>query len=158
VKADASRISPTDEKALAQHFGQLRRGDYLALQAFIMPTQARTQVVQRARAALRDATSAATTFGYGPRFLHSTGQLHKGGPNTGVFVQLVGTEGGSVAIPGAPFDFGTLIAAQSLGDLQSLRDHGRRVISIDLGDDIDAGLAAFAKTVDKIAPHLAPAS
>jgi len=158
VKADPSRIAPTDEKALADHVGQLRRGDYLALQAFIMPTQARTQVAQRARAALRDATNAATTFGYGPRFLHSTGQLHKGGPNTGVFVQLVGTEGGSVAIPGAPFDFGTLIAAQSLGDLQSLKAHGRRVLSIDLGDDIDAGLATFAKTVDKIAPHLAPAS
>lgn len=158
VKPDPSRVAPTDEKSLASHLGLLRRGDYIALQAFVDPVPARTQVMQRVRAALRDATQAATTFGYGPRFLHSTGQLHKGGPNTGLFIQLVGTEGGTLAIPGAPFDFGTLIAAQSLGDLESLRNHGRRIISIDLGDDIDGGLAAFAKTIDAIVPHLAPST
>ena len=156
VKPDPSRVAPNDEKALASHLGLLRRDDYIALQAFVAPAPARTRIMQRVRAALRDATRAATTFGYGPRFLHSTGQLHKGGPNTGLFVQLVGMEGGTLAIPGAPFDFGTLIAAQALGDLQSLRDHGRRVISIDLGDDVDGGLEAFAKTVDAIAPRLAP--
>jgi len=158
VKSDPSRLSPADERALEAHLGQLRREDYIALQAFVNPVPARTHVMRRVRSVLRDATRAATTFGYGPRFLHSTGQLHKGGPNTGVFVQLVGAEGGDLAIPGAAFDFGTLIAAQGLGDLQSLRDHGRRIISIDLGDDVDAGLAAFAKTVDKVAPNLAPAS
>lgn len=156
VKPDPSRIGPSDSKALAEHLGLLRHGDYIALQAFVKPAAPRTQVMHRVRAALRDATYVATTFGYGPRFLHSTGQLHKGGPNTGLFIQLVGREGGAVAIPGAPFDFATLIAAQALGDLQSLRSHGRRVISVDLGDDVDAGLAAFARSIDAIAPHVAP--
>jgi glucose-6-phosphate isomerase len=156
VTADPSSVRPDDRQALAKHFSTLRRGDYIALQAFVHPTHARTRVLQRARAALRDATLAATTLGYGPRFLHSTGQLHKGGPNTGVFVQFAGREGAGQPIPGEQFDFGTLIAAQALGDLKSLRDHGRRVISIDLGDDIDGGLATFARTVDAIAPHLAP--
>ena len=157
VKADPSRIAPADEKALAAHLSLLRHGDYIALQAFVKPAVSRTRTMHGVRASLRDATRAATTFGYGPRFLHSTGQLHKGGPNTGLFIQLVGAEGETLAIPGAAFDFGTLIAAQALGDLESLRNHGRRVISIDLGDDVDAGLAAFAKSIDAIAPHLAPA-
>ena len=156
VKADPASLLPADEKALAAHFAQVRRGDYIALQAFVHPTPARTHALQHARQTLRDATRAATTLGYGPRFLHSTGQLHKGGPNTGLYVQLVGREGGALQIPGEPFDFGTLIAAQALGDLQSLRDHGRRVISVDLGDDVDVGLAAFARTIDRLAPHLAP--
>jgi glucose-6-phosphate isomerase len=154
VKPDSSAVKPDDEKALAAHLALVRRADYIALQAFVRPSRHRTHVLQRARAALRDATRAATTLGYGPRFLHSTGQLHKGGPNTGVFVQFVGREGPPLAIPGEPFDFGTLIAAQGLGDLQSLHDHGRRVLSIDLGDDIDSGLEAFAQTVERIAPGL----
>ncbi len=147
VKADDAALRPDDVDALRAQREAARPGDYIALQAFVNPTDGRTAVLQQARAALRDATRCATTFGYGPRFLHSTGQLHKGGPSTGVFVQLVGREGGMIAIPGAPFDFGTLIAAQALGDLQSLRDHGRRVVSVDLGDDVDAGLATFARTV-----------
>jgi glucose-6-phosphate isomerase len=156
VKPDPGAATPADTKTLAGHLATLRRGDYIALAAFVHPTAARTRTLSRARAALRDATHAATTLGYGPRFLHSTGQLHKGGPNTGVFIQFVGRDGTGPPIPGEPFDFATLIAAQALGDLKSLRDHGRRVISIDLGDDVDDGLAAFARSVDEIAPHLAP--
>ena len=156
VKPDPAAVKPDDRTKLSEHLGLLRRGDYIALQAFVHATPARTRVLQGARKALRDATHAATTLGYGPRFLHSTGQLHKGGPNTGVFVQFAGREGTGPAIPGEPFDFSTLIAAQALGDLQSLRDHGRRVLSVDLGDDVDGGLAAFARAVDEIAPHLAP--
>jgi transaldolase/glucose-6-phosphate isomerase len=154
VKPNASAVKPDDDKAFAAHFALAGRADYIALQAFVRPSRHRTHVLQRARAALRDATRAATTLGYGPRFLHSTGQLHKGGPNTGVFVQFVGREGPPLAIPGEPFDFGTLIAAQGLGDLQSLHDHGRRVLSVDLGDDIDSGLEAFAQSVERIAPGL----
>lgn len=141
---------PDDVDAIAAHFRLLRPGDYIALQAFLNPTTERTNALQAVRATLRDANRAATTLGLGPRFLHSTGQLHKGGPNTGLFVQFTGREGGTVAIPNEPFDFGTLIAAQALGDMQSLRNHARRAISIDLGDDIDGGLAAFAGTVAKI--------
>ena len=76
------------------------------------------------RAAIRTATGAATTFGYGPRFLHSTGQLHKGGPPTGRFLQLVADPQRDAEIPGAGYSFGTLIAAQAAGDLQTLRAHG----------------------------------
>jgi hypothetical protein len=146
---------PDDEQAIGAHLAAVEHGDYVALLAFCRSTTRRTEVLQGIRSSVRAATRSATTLGYGPRFLHSTGQLHKGGPNTGVFVQLVGREGGSLPIPGQPFDFGTLIAAQGLGDLESLRDHGRRVLSIDLGDDIDRGLATFALTVEKIAPLLA---
>ena len=156
VKPDQSAVLPDDRKAIGAHLASVRRADYIALQAFVHETQARTRALQRARKALRDAMRSATTLGYGPRFLHSTGQLHKGGPNTGVFIQIVGREGTGPAIPGETFDFGTLIAAQGLGDLKSLRDHGRRVLSIDLGDDIDGGLATFADTIDALAPHLAP--
>ncbi len=76
------------------------------------------------RETIRAASGAATTFGYGPRFLHSTGQLHKGGPPTGRFLQLVNEPSRDAEIPGAGYSFGTLIAAQSAGDLQTLRDHG----------------------------------
>jgi transaldolase / glucose-6-phosphate isomerase len=146
----SSATAAGDAAAIANHVSTARQGDYIALQAFVRETSDRTTQLQRARAHLRDVTRNATTLGYGPRFLHSTGQLHKGGPNTGVFIQLVGREGQPLAIPGEPFDFATLIAAQGLGDLQSLRDHGRRVLSVDLGDDVDAGLAAFARSVEKL--------
>ena len=143
-------VAAGDAATIADHVRTARQGDYIALQAFVRETSERTSELQRARARLRDVTGNATTLGYGPRFLHSTGQLHKGGPNTGVVIQLVGREGTPLAIPGEPFDFATLIAAQGLGDLQSLRDHGRRVLSVDLGDDIDAGLAAFARSVETL--------
>jgi transaldolase/glucose-6-phosphate isomerase len=151
VRADASAIRPDDAAALSAHVATVRPGDYIALQAFVNPTAARTSALDRARRVLRDATKSATTLGYGPRFLHSTGQLHKGGPNTGVYVQLVGREGGDIAIPGQPFGFATFIAAQGLGDLQSLRDHGRRAISVDLGDDVEGGIATFVQTIENIA-------
>jgi glucose-6-phosphate isomerase len=150
VSNDPGAVRPDDSAAIAAHLGTAKAGDYIALQAFVAPSASRTQTLQRARTALRDATRAATTLGYGPRYLHSTGQLHKGGPNTGVFIQFVGRDGPALAIPGQTFDFSTFIAAQGLGDLKSLRDHGRRVISVDLGDDVDGGLATFARTVASI--------
>ncbi|HEY6359334.1 MAG TPA: hypothetical protein VIX35_13925, partial [Vicinamibacterales bacterium] len=103
-------------------------------------------------------TKAATTFGYGPRFLHSTGQLHKGGPNTGLFIQLVARPKRKLPIPGQRFDFGTLVAAQAAGDYQSLLQHGRRVLPIDLGSDIETGLATLRRTIAKIAGALSPAA
>jgi hypothetical protein len=89
---------------------------------------------------LRDRLKVATTVGFGPRFLHSTGQLHKGGPNTGVFIQIVEPPDEDAPIPGEPYTFGRLIAAQALGDLQSLRAHGRRVGRVRLAE-----LDAFAE-------------
>jgi hypothetical protein len=96
------------------------------------------------RARLRDALRVATTFGYGPRYLHSTGQLHKGGPAAGAFIQIVDPDPPDLAIPGERYGFGTLFAAQSLGDLQALRGRGRpvaRVTADELEAAVDAAIA-----------------
>ena len=89
---------------------------------------------------LRDVTHCATTVGNGPRFLHSTGQLHKGGPNTGVFFQIIANDAVDFAIPGEDYTFSILKQAQALGDFRALVKRGRRVIGIDLGDNTLAGL------------------
>jgi glucose-6-phosphate isomerase len=113
---------------------RVRPGDYLAIQAYLPRNQATERRLHEARMRLRDRLKVATTVGFGPRFLHSTGQLHKGGPNTGVFLQVVEPPSEDVPIPGQPYSFGKLIAAQALGDLQSLRAHGRRVARVGLAD------------------------
>jgi transaldolase/glucose-6-phosphate isomerase len=151
-------VAPGDEGALRDLLRQCKTGDYIALMAFIDETPARDEMFDDIRATLRDATRAATTFGYGPRFLHSTGQLHKGGPNTGLFIQLVSRSTEDLPIPGQRFGFSMLINAQAAGDYQSLLQHGRRVLSIDLGSDIDAGLAALRRAIAKIAAALSPAA
>jgi glucose-6-phosphate isomerase len=114
--------------------GQVRPGDYLAIQAYLPRNEDTERRLHQARMRLRDSLRVATTVGFGPRFLHSTGQLHKGGPDTGVFVQVVEPPAEDVPIPGQPFSFGRLIAAQALGDLQSLRAHRRRVARVRLAD------------------------
>ena len=116
-------IEPTP---LGDLLDQVRPGDYLALQAFVDPAGPAVAAIEAARAALRDRLGVATTVGLGPRFLHSTGQLHKGGPDTGVFVQVVGDDLGDVAIPGAGYGFSTLKHAQADGDLLTLHDRKRR--------------------------------
>jgi hypothetical protein len=113
---------------------QVRVGDYLAIQAYLPRNQDTERRLHHARMRLRDRLSVATSVGFGPRYLHSTGQLHKGGPNTGVFVQVVEPPAEDAPIPGQPYSFGTLIAAQALGDLQSLRARGRRVARVRLED------------------------
>jgi transaldolase/glucose-6-phosphate isomerase len=152
-KMEAQGCAPDDEAAISDLLGSLKAGEYFDIAAFIEPTPSRDELLQGLRVAVRASTKAATTLGYGPRFLHSTGQLHKGGPNTGVFLQLVGKDKVSVSIPGQPFDFGTLKNAQALGDFQSLRSHGRRVLRVNLGD-VDAGLAVLGATVARVAPRL----
>lgn len=133
-------------EALRGFLAGVRPGDYLALQGYFAATPEHEAALQRLRLALRDRLRVATTLGYGPRFLHSTGQLHKGGANNGVFIQFVapGADGGDLPIPGQTYGFGTLKAAQALGDLQSLATHGRRAIRIDLGGDIAGGLRKVA--------------
>jgi hypothetical protein len=111
---------------------EVRPGDYVAITAYIQRDAKNEEALRRVRTRLRDQYGVATTVGFGPRFLHSTGQLHKGGPNTGVFIQVVSDEGADLEIPGKPYTFGTLKAAQALGDLESLRAHGRRVARVRL--------------------------
>ncbi|CAN5181564.1 hypothetical protein BH20ACT24_BH20ACT24_14100 [soil metagenome] len=114
----------------------VRPGDYLAIQAYLPRSAANEAMLQGIRSRLRDRLRVATTVGFGPRFLHSTGQLHKGGPDTGVFVQVVEPPAEDVAVPGERYSFGDLIAAQAAGDLAALRSRGRRVTRVrpaDLG-------------------------
>jgi hypothetical protein len=99
------------------------------------------------RSTIRARTGAATTFGYGPRFLHSTGQLHKGGPATGRFLQLVNAPDRDLEIPGAGYSFGTLIAAQSAGDLETLRAHGLAAERVTLEGDPAAAVRALTKRI-----------
>jgi transaldolase/glucose-6-phosphate isomerase len=110
----------------------LKDGDYLGLLAYLGPDPSLADELQRFRMALRDVTRNATMSGYGPRYLHSTGQLHKGGPNTGVFVLITGTPAEDVAIPGQAFSFSTLELAQAVGDFQSLEATGRRALHVHL--------------------------
>ncbi len=125
-------------------FGSLAQpGDYIAFLPYFMMTDARTKVLQDRRMQLRDKLKVATTLLNGPRYLHSTGQLHKGGPATGLYIILTGDESKDLAIPGEQYGFQVLHQAQSLGDYRSLDDKGRRVIRINLGTDIDKGLAAI---------------
>ncbi len=98
--------------------------------------------------AIRNALRVATTPGFGPRFLHSTGQLHKGGPNTGLLLQITATDSQDLPIPGEPYSFSVLKQAQALGDLQSLQNKGRRVLRVDLGKDVKAGLDRLLKALE----------
>jgi len=128
-----SNKKPTSvSKGLAAHLAQAMPGDYLALQAYLTPTPEAWRILREIRVALRDRLRIATTVAWGPRYLHSTGQLHKGGPTSGLFIQITGEDREDVAIPGAGYGFSTLKAAQALGDLQSLRDGARRVIRLHL--------------------------
>ena len=110
----------------------LEPGDYFSLLAYLGPARELAEELRGLRRAVRDRTRAATMFGYGPRYLHSTGQLHKGGPNSGVFVLISATPDQDVAIPGQPFSFGTLELAQALGDFASLDAAGRRALHVHL--------------------------
>lgn len=123
--------------------GTVRPGDYVALLAYLHATPPVERRLEALRHACRDATRAATTLGIGPRFLHSTGQLHKGGPATGVFVQLVAGEGRDVPIPGERFGFAALRHAQAAGDYEVLTRRGRRVLRVHLEDGVEAGLDAL---------------
>lgn len=133
---------------LRAFFAQGRPGDYIALQAYLTETPDAEQALQAIRLRLRDSLHLATTLGYGPRFLHSTGQFHKGGPNTGLFLQLTADDVEDAPIPGAPYTFGMFKRAQALGDLDTLRKHGRRVMRVDLGVDVGQGLTALGQAIE----------
>jgi glucose-6-phosphate isomerase/transaldolase/glucose-6-phosphate isomerase len=130
---------------------RLHPGTYVSVLAYTTPSRSFETAVRRLRQALMRKHRVATTFGYGPRYLHSTGQLHKGGPKTGIFLELVDRMSPDTAIPGKPFSFGTLAQAQSVGDLESLRAHDRHAIRVQLGRD-------QAATVNAITTALTPAS
>jgi transaldolase/glucose-6-phosphate isomerase len=119
---------------LAAHLRGARDGDYVALHGYVVPSDGIHGEFQKLQGDVRDATGRACTFGFGPRFLHSTGQLHKGGANNGVFVQVTVDGGTDIPIPGQPYGFATLFAAQARGDLEVLQARGRRALRVHVED------------------------
>jgi transaldolase / glucose-6-phosphate isomerase len=158
AEAETSTGSDSVRETLCRHCAKIKAGDYVALLAYIEETPETEAALQRIRTSLRDATGCATTAGYGPRFLHSTGQLHKGGPNSGVFIQLTATDKVDLEVPSAPYTFGILKQAQALGDFQSLLAHGRRAIQVDLGADPVAGMARLHELLEDVLGDRAGAS
>jgi hypothetical protein len=121
-------------------------GDYVAIQAFLDPASS-AAALANLRGALWRRTGGVVTAGHGPRFLHSTGQLHKGGPDTGRFLQLIDSPAVDVAVPGGEHTFGQLIRAQAAGDAEALAERGRRVLVVDLGE---GGASAVGPLIDAI--------
>ncbi|QJX48931.1 bifunctional transaldolase/phosoglucose isomerase [Hymenobacter taeanensis] len=125
---------------LLTQFFQTNPGDYVSIQAYLTESPALNEAMDKLRALLQKRLHVATTFGYGPRFLHSTGQYHKGGPNTGLFLQLTAENPNDLPLPGRSYTFGTLKNAQAQGDLQALRDYDRRTLRVDLGANPEQGV------------------
>jgi transaldolase/glucose-6-phosphate isomerase len=136
-------------RAVAAHLSRVRTGDYVAINAYLERTPAVHEVLQHIRAAIRDAKRVSTTLGYGPRFLHSTGQLHKGGPDSGIFFQITADQKEDLDIPDEPYSFGILVAAQALGDMKSLCTRNRRVIRLHLGGDVAACLRRVLQAIEE---------
>jgi transaldolase/glucose-6-phosphate isomerase len=140
-----------DDDALRALLADSEAGNYIALLGFMAPGEEVDEAVAELRAALRKATGATTTFGYGPRYLHSTGQLHKGGPDSGRFLVLVHDGPEDVDIPGKPFSFGALKNAQAAGDLETLRSRGRRAEFLRLeGDDIAGAVRGLTARIEEL--------
>ncbi|MFN2517236.1 MAG: glucose-6-phosphate isomerase [Pyrinomonadaceae bacterium] len=140
-------ISTSVAEVLRQRIAMTNPGDYIALLAYLEETSEIETAIQEIRTILRDQTGCATTTGYGPRFLHSTGQLHKGGPDSGVFIQITAPDNIDLEVPGEPYTFSILKAAQAQGDFQSLLSHGRRAIRVDLGSDVLVGLKRLKELI-----------
>jgi transaldolase / glucose-6-phosphate isomerase len=140
--------------ALRAHLSEVKPVDYVALLDYIEETPEHEALIQEIRHHLRDATHAATTTGYGPRFLHSTGQLHKGGADNGLFLQLTAPDVIDLPVPNQSYTFSILKQAQALGDFRSLAKHGRRAVRIDLGADTLAGLKRLQELVAEVVPRV----
>jgi transaldolase/glucose-6-phosphate isomerase len=141
--------SPSLGAFVKAHLDRVGAGDYVGLLAYIPMTAAHEDALQGPRQRIRDRKRVATCLGFGPRFLHSTGQGYKGGPNTGVFLQITCDDAKDLAVPGKPYTFGIVKAAQARGDFQVLAERGRRALRVHLGPDVAAGLATLAAVVEK---------
>ena len=134
---------------LRAHLGRVRPGDYVALLAYVEMTAAHEAALQGMRARMRDRHRVATCLGFGPRFLHSTGQAYKGGPNSGVFLQITCDDAADLPVPGQRYSFGIVKAAQARGDLEVLAARGRRALRVHLGADVGAGLRTLGKAIEQ---------
>jgi transaldolase/glucose-6-phosphate isomerase len=126
----------------------LKAGDYFALLAYVEMNQAHEKTLKGMRMGVRDKKKVATCLGFGPRFLHSTGQAYKGGPNTGVFLQITCNDKADLPVPGQKFTFGVVKAAQARGDFQVLADRKRRALRVHL-HDVESGLGALQSAIAK---------
>jgi transaldolase/glucose-6-phosphate isomerase len=137
------------EGALKMHLNSLKAGDYFALLAYIQMNEEHETTLQSIRTSVRDSKHVATCLGFGPRFLHSTGQAYKGGPNTGVFLQITADDAQDLQVPGQKYTFGVVKAAQARGDLQVLVERGRRALRVHLGSDVRYGLLKLASAMGR---------
>ena len=132
---------------LRAHLNRLGAGDYLGLLAYVEMNETHEQKLQEIRQAVRDSKHVATCVGFGPRFLHSTGQAYKGGPNSGVFLQVTSDEAADLAVPGQKYTFGVVKASQARGDFQVLAERNRRALRVHLGADVAAGLSKLQSAI-----------
>jgi transaldolase/glucose-6-phosphate isomerase len=132
---------------LKSHFERAHAGDYVALLAYIERDESHTKALTGIRVQVRDHTRAATCLGFGPRFQHSTGQAYKGGPNSGVFLQITCGDPDDIEVPGHSYSFGVVKAAQASGDFDVLVERGRRALRVHL-KNVDSGLTELTRAVD----------
>jgi transaldolase/glucose-6-phosphate isomerase len=135
--------------ALKAHLDRAKAGDYVAMLAYIDRTPAHIDAMQALRHAVRDKKKVATCLGFGPRFLHSTGQAYKGGPNSGVFLQITCSDPADLAVPGAKYTFSVVKAAQARGDFDVLAERGRRALRVHLAGGVEAGLKTLAGALEE---------
>ena len=150
--SDLAKASSGDKSLagyLKAHLGRIGKGDYFALLGFIQMNAEHEKALQGIRHAVRDKKHVATCLGFGPRFLHSTGQAYKGGPNSGVFLQITCDDAIELPVPEQKYTFGVVKAAQARGDFQVLAERGRRALRVHLGRDVNTGLATLAAAVQE---------
>ena len=152
VGDDTMSITQKEEirDTLKELFTNTKRGAYLGIQAYLSPSREVEKKIQLIRLLLMEHFKLTTTFGYGPRFLHSTGQIHKGGPDSGIFLQLIDDPADIVPVPETDYTFNSLIHAQSLGDYHALTQRGRQVARVGLGKNASAGLDALIDSINMI--------
>jgi transaldolase/glucose-6-phosphate isomerase len=151
--ADLAKATGSDQSLqnyLRAHLARLGAGDYFALLGYVEMNAEHESLLQDLRMTVRDRKRVATCLGFGPRFLHSTGQAYKGGPNSGVFLQITCDDAQDLPVPGQKYTFGVVKAAQARGDFQVLADRKRRALRVHLGSDVKTGLAKLAELVKQI--------
>jgi len=152
--AQSAGSAPRSDGALKNylraHLGRIGVGDYFAVLAYVEMNGEHESLLQTLRMAVRDRKRVATCLGFGPRFLHSTGQAYKGGPNSGVFLQVTCDDAQDLPVPGQKYTFGVVKAAQARGDFQVLADRNRRALRVHIGSDVKAGLTKLAELVKQI--------
>jgi transaldolase / glucose-6-phosphate isomerase len=150
--ADLAKIAGSDKTLagyLKAHLSRIKAGDYFAVLGYIQMNDEHEQSLQSMRHAVRDKKRVATCLGFGPRFLHSTGQAYKGGPNSGVFLQITCDDSVELPVPGQKYTFGIVKAAQARGDFQVLAERGRRALRVHLGSNLKTGLATLQSAIQK---------